>query len=200
VLLGSYGGLVGDRAGKRRLLGTQSVLGVLALVLGLLRVTHVVRLWMVFVLAVALGTLNSVDQPTRQTFVPEMVGRVRLQSAVSLNSVLTNVVRAIGPAVAGVLIATVGVGVCLLANAASFAAVLAALARIRSGDLHPRPVRPRPANAAVTVSEYSATPVSRGMHTPGGVGLAYLAARCAFAAWLRAVLADPRPVGLNCRG
>ena len=139
LLLGPYGGLVGDRVGKRRLLGTQSVLGVLALVLGLLTVTHVVRLWMVFVLAVALGTLNSVDQPTRQTFVPEMVGRVRLQSAVSLNSVLTNVARAIGPAVAGVLIATVGVGVCLLANAASFAAVLAALARIRSGDLHPVP-------------------------------------------------------------
>jgi MFS family permease len=74
LLLGPYGGLVGDRAGKRRLLGTQSVLSVLALVLGLLTVTHVVRLWMVFVLAVALDTLNSVDQPTRQTFVPEMVG------------------------------------------------------------------------------------------------------------------------------
>ena len=81
---------------SRRLLGTQSALGLLALVLGLLTVTHVVRLWMVFVLAVALGTLNSVDQPTRQTFVPEMVGRVRLQNAVSLNGVLTNVARAIG--------------------------------------------------------------------------------------------------------
>jgi len=75
LLLGPYGGLVADRAGKRHLLmGTQSVLGVLALVLGLLTVTHVVRLWMVFVLVVALGTLNSVDQPTRQTFVPEMGG------------------------------------------------------------------------------------------------------------------------------
>jgi V8-like Glu-specific endopeptidase len=104
LLLGPYGGLVADRAGKRRLLmGTQSVLGVLALVLGLLTVTHVVRLWMVFVLAVALGTVNSVDQPTRQTFVPEMVGRERLQNAVSLNSVMTNAARAIGPAVAGVL-------------------------------------------------------------------------------------------------
>ena len=134
LLLGPYGGLVADRAGKRRLLlGTQSALGVLALVLGLLTVTHVVQLWMVFVLALALGTVNSVDQPTRQTFVPEMVGRERLQNAVSLNSVMTNVARAIGPAVAGVLIATVGVGACFLANAASFAAVLAALARIRTG-------------------------------------------------------------------
>ena len=75
LLLGPYGGLVADRAGERcLLLGTQSALGMLALVLGLLTVTHVVRLWMVFVLALALGTVNSVDQPTRQTFVPEMVG------------------------------------------------------------------------------------------------------------------------------
>jgi MFS family permease len=138
LLLGPYGGLLADRAGKRRLLlATQTLLGVLALALGLLTVTHVVRLWMVFVIALALGTVNSVDQPTRQTFVPEIVGRDMLQNAVSLNSVLTNTARAIGPAVAGVLIATAGVGVCFLANAASFAAVLAALARIRTSALHP---------------------------------------------------------------
>ena len=95
LLLGPYGGLVGDRAGKPPPAGHPVRPG-RALVLGLLTVTHVVRLWMVFVLAVALGTLNSVDQPTRQTFVSEMVGRVRLQNAVSLNSVLTNVARAIG--------------------------------------------------------------------------------------------------------
>jgi MFS family permease len=140
LLLGAYGGLVADRVDKRRLLlGTQTALGLLALVLGLLTVTHVVRLWMVFVLAVALGTVNAVDQPGRQAFVPEMVGRDRLQNAVSLNSVLTNASRAVGPAVAGVLIATAGVGVCFLANAASFAAVLVALARIRTGALHPAP-------------------------------------------------------------
>jgi len=140
LLLGPYGGLVADRAGKRRLLlATQTALGLLALTLGLLTVTHVVRLWMVFVLAVALGTVNSVDQPARQTFVPEIVGRDRVQNAVSLNSVLTNAARAVGPAIAGVLIATSGVGVCFLANAASFAAVLIALARIRAGDLHPAP-------------------------------------------------------------
>jgi MFS family permease len=140
LLFGPYGGLVADRADKRRLLlATQSALGLLALTLGLLTVTHVVRLWMVFVLAVALGTVNSVDQPTRQTFVPEMVGRDLVQNAVSLNSVLTNASRAVGPAIAGVLIATTGVGVCFLANAASFAAVLAALARIQTGALHPPP-------------------------------------------------------------
>jgi len=140
LLLGPYGGLLADRVDKRRLLlGTQSALGLLALALGLLTVTHVVRLWMVFVLAVALGTVSSVDQPGRQTFVPEMVGRDRMQNAVSLNSVLTNASRAVGPAVAGVLIATVGVGACFLANAASFAAVLVALARIRADALHPAP-------------------------------------------------------------
>lgn len=140
LLFGPYGGLLADRADKRRLLlGTQSALGLLALVLGILTVTHVVRLWMVFVLAVALGMVNSVDQPTRQTFVPEMVGRDRIQNAVSLNSVLTNASRAVGPAVGGVLIAAAGVGVCFLANAVSFAAVIAALSRIRTGELHPVP-------------------------------------------------------------
>jgi len=140
LLLGAYGGLIADRVDKRRLLlATQSALGLLALLLGMLTVTHVVRLWMVFVVAVALGTVNAVDQPARQTFVPEMVGRERVQNAVSLNSVLTNASRAVGPAVAGVLIATTGVGVCFLANAASFAAVLVALARIRPGALHPAP-------------------------------------------------------------
>jgi MFS family permease len=140
LLLGPYGGLIADRASKRRLLlTTQSLLGLLALALGLLTVTHVVRLWMVFALAVALGVVNSVDQPARQSFVPEMVGRDNVQNAVSLNSVLTNASRAVGPAIAGVLIAATGVGVCFLINAASFAAVLAALALIRTAALRPAP-------------------------------------------------------------
>lgn len=140
LLLGPYGGLVADRINKRRLLlGTQTALGLLALTLGLLTVSHLVRLWMVFVLAVALGIVNSVDQPTRQTFVPEMVGRDRVQNAVSLNSVLTNAARAVGPAVAGVVIATAGVGICFLANAASFTAVVLALARIQARSLYPAP-------------------------------------------------------------
>lgn len=140
LLFGPYGGLVADRVDKRRLLlGTQSAFGLLALLLGLLTVTHVVRVWMVFVLAAALGMVTCVDQPGRQSFVPEMVGRDRVQNAVSLNSVLTNASRAVGPAVAGLFIATTGVGVCFLANAVSFAAVLAALARIQPRALHPVP-------------------------------------------------------------
>ncbi len=144
LVLGPYGGLVADRVDKRRLLlCTQAVLGLLALALGLLTVTGLVRLWMIFVLATALGTVNSVDQPTRQTLVPEMVGRERIQNAVSLNSVLTNASRAVGPAVAGVLIAAAGVGVCFLSNAASYAAVLVALALIRTEALHPAPLAGR---------------------------------------------------------
>ncbi|HEX6499067.1 MAG TPA: MFS transporter [Micromonosporaceae bacterium] len=140
LFLGPYGGLIADRAEKRRLLTTtQTTLATLALLLGVLTVTHTVRLWMVVVLAVALGTVNAVDNPTRQTFVPEVVGPHLLRNAVSLNSVMTNAARAVGPAVAGILIAAFGVGVCFLANAASFVAVLFALSLMRTDQLMPAP-------------------------------------------------------------
>ncbi|MFJ8160067.1 MFS transporter [Streptomyces sp. NPDC096136] len=139
VLLGGpYGGLLADRADKHRLLtATQSTLGALALVLGLLTVTHAVRLWMVVVLAVALGVVNAVDLPTRQTFVPELVGPELLRNAVGLNSIMISATRAIGPAAAGILIATVGVGACFLANSASFLAVLLALRLMHTDRLQP---------------------------------------------------------------
>jgi MFS family permease len=136
LLFGPYGGLIVDRVEKRRLLLlTQSVLGILALALGILVVTHLVRLWIVFCFALALGGVSAVDNPARQTFVIEMVGRGRLQNAVSLNSAMVNASRAIGPALAGALIATVGVGVCFLINAASFAAVLVALSMLRVEEI-----------------------------------------------------------------
>ncbi len=116
-------------------MATQTALSLLALLSGLLTVTHTVRLWMVVVLAAALSTVNPVDNPTRQTFVPEVVGPQLVRNAVSLNSVMTNAARAIGPALAGILIAAVGVGVCFLANAASFVAVLLALGMIRTDQL-----------------------------------------------------------------
>ncbi|MGO9906626.1 MAG: MFS transporter [Solirubrobacteraceae bacterium] len=138
LVLGAYGGLVADRVPKRPLLiGTQTALASLATILGVLVITDVITLWMVFVLAALLGVVLAVDNPTRQTFVMEMVGNERIQNAVSLNSVLTNASRAVGPAVAGGLIALVGVGICFLANAASFLAVLAALALMRVQELHP---------------------------------------------------------------
>ena len=145
VLFGApYAGLIADRVDKRRLLvGTQTTMGVLALLLGVLTVTGSVKLWMVYVLAVALGAANAVDNPTRQSFVLEMVGPTHLRNAVTLNSVLVNAARAIGPAVAGTLIATVGVGVCFLVNAGTFVAVIAALATLDRSALRPSPPAPR---------------------------------------------------------
>ncbi|MCC9309552.1 MFS transporter [Kitasatospora sp. RB6PN24] len=160
VLLGGpYGGLVADRADKRLLLmATQAALATLALLLGLLTVTHTVRLWMVVLLAVALGSVNAVDSPTRQTFVPEIVGPRLLRNAVSLNSVMVNAARAVGPALAGILIGTVGVGACFLANAASFLAVLLALRLMSTERLIPaRPVQRGPGQLAAGLRYVRAT-------------------------------------------
>jgi MFS family permease len=144
LLLAPYGGLLADRVDKRRLLmATQSALGLLALTFGLLTVTHLVRLWMIVVLAALLGAVAACDNPGRQAFAVEMVGRERVRNAVTLNSVLMNAARAVGPAVAGVLIALAGIGVCFLVNAASYAAVLVALAAMEVGALHPVPPAPR---------------------------------------------------------
>jgi MFS family permease len=128
LLLGPYAGVVADRVDKRKLMMVlQTLMGLIALVLGVLTVTHVVTLWEVYVLAVLLGLNNTFENPARQTFVLEMVGPKDLRNAVSLNSVLVNVARAVGPAVAGLLITLGGTGICFLINAASFGAVVASL-------------------------------------------------------------------------
>jgi MFS family permease len=125
LVLGPYGGVIADRVDKRRMMiGLQTAMGVQALILGLLTVTGVVRVWEIGILAVVLGFNNAFENPSRQSFMMELVGAEHLRNAVSLNSVLVNVARSIGPAVAGILIATVGEGVCFLANAASFIAVV----------------------------------------------------------------------------
>ena len=138
LLLAPYGGLIADRADKRRLLlATQSMLALLALTLGLLDLTHVIRLWMVMVVAACFGLTNAVDNPTRQAFVPEMVGADSVGNAVTLNSVMVNAARAVGPALAGILIVTAGVAGCFLVNAASFVAILVALATMNTSLLEP---------------------------------------------------------------
>lgn len=129
LLLGPYAGVVADRLDKRRLMmRLQAAMGGLALVLGVLTVTGVVELWHVYLLAVLLGLNNAFENPARQSFILEMVGPRDLRNAVSLNSVLVNVARAVGPAVAGLIIAWGGLGICFLLNAASFAAVVWSLA------------------------------------------------------------------------
>ncbi|MAT06509.1 MAG: MFS transporter, partial [Acidimicrobiaceae bacterium] len=136
LLLAPYGGLIADRFEKRKLIiGTQSVAGVLALVLGIITLTGVVELWMVYVLAAGFGSVTALDNPSRQTFVMEMVGPAGVSNAVTLNSVVINAARAIGPAVGGVIIATWGVGECFIFNAISYLAVIVAMCFIRPGEL-----------------------------------------------------------------
>ena len=144
LLLGTYSGLIADRFDKRKLLiVTQAAAGLLALVLGILTLTHVVALWQVFVFAVLLGLCNCFTNPSRSAFTSEMVGTEDLRNAVSLNSVLINSARAIGPAVAGVTIAAGGTGLCFLLNAASFVAVIISLATLDRSRLYPAPRAPR---------------------------------------------------------
>ena len=144
LLLGPWGGVIADRFDKRRLLFvTQGIAGALALILGLLVVFDAVELWMVYGLALALGLVTTVDNPTRQTFVLEMVGPDELTNAVTLNSVMVNFARVLGPAAAGVLIATVGIGICFLLNAASYLATLTSLAVMRTDQLQSTPPQPR---------------------------------------------------------
>ena len=144
LLLGPYGGVVADRVDKRRLsIALQAVMGVQALILGVLTVSGEVQVWQIGILAALLGLNNAFENPARQSFMLEMVGPEHLRNAVSLNSVLANTARMIGPAVAGILIATVGEGVCFLVNAASFVAVIASLLTLDLTKLNPTEPTPR---------------------------------------------------------
>ena len=144
LLLGPYGGVVADRSDKRRLMiGLQTLMGVQALILGLLVVTDTVALWHVYVLAVALGLNQCFENPARQSFMLELVGPEDLRNAVSLQSVLASCSRMIGPAVAGLVIAAGGLGVCFLLNAASFVAVVTSLLRLDVSRLQRSPAAAR---------------------------------------------------------
>lgn len=138
LVLGPYGGVIADRVDKRRLMIVlQTLMGIQALALGLLVVTHVVVFWEICVLAVVLGLNNCFENPARQSFVREMVGGAEVRNAVSLNSTMVNAARAVGPAIAGLLIATVGIGVCFLVNAVSFVAVVYSLVSMDTAALRP---------------------------------------------------------------
>ncbi|MGX7678316.1 MFS transporter [Jatrophihabitans sp. DSM 45814] len=144
LLLGPYGGVIADRMDRLRLLvWLESAMGGLALVLGVLTATHEVRLWQVYILAFCLGLLNAFELPARQTFVHDMVGRDALRNAVSLNSVLNNAARAIGPGIAGVIIGVGGTSVCFMVNALSYVAVVASLLRMDRSRLTPALPTPR---------------------------------------------------------
>jgi MFS family permease len=138
LLLGPWGGVIADRFPKRRILyATQAAACLLGVTMGILVIGDWIRLWMVYVTGALLGLIRVFDNPTRQTFVREMVGKEQLANAVSLNSTEMNLARAIGPTVAGVLIATAGIGLCFLLDGLSYLVVLLSLARMRAGELHP---------------------------------------------------------------
>lgn len=140
LVLGPYGGVIADRVDKRRLMVVlQSLMGTQAAVLGALAIAHVVTFGEVCVLALALGLNNCFENPARQSFVLEMVGGDNLRNAVSLNSTMVNAARAVGPAVAGLIIATAGVGICFVLNALSFVAVVYSLMSMDRARLQPSP-------------------------------------------------------------
>ena len=138
LFLGAWGGVVADRFDKRRvLLLTQSLFAVLSTALGVLTATGVVRLWMVYAISFVVGIVTTVDHPTRQSFVPEMVGRRDLTNAVSLNSAVFTGTRIIGPAIGAAVIAAAGIAPAFLLDGASYLAVIGGLLLMRRRELRP---------------------------------------------------------------
>lgn len=141
LVFGAAGGVLVDRFSKRALLYfTQTAFGILALVLGLLVLTNIAQIWMVYTLAVLFGFITLIDSPTRQTFVMEMVGKDQLPNAVSLNATQFNMARVVGPAIAGALIAGFGLAACFLVNAVSYIAVLMVLFMMRQREFFSAPL------------------------------------------------------------
>src|SRR5215469_5782247 len=142
MFLSLYGGVLADRLPKRRvLLFTQSSAMLQAFILWVLVATGTVQIWHILLLASLLGLTNSVDMPTRQAFVAEMVGREHLPNAIALNSSLVNMARVLGPGLGGLLIAWLGVAPLFLLNAISFVAVIIGLFMIDQRTLHALPSR-----------------------------------------------------------
>ncbi|HTS70525.1 MAG TPA: MFS transporter [Terriglobia bacterium] len=136
LLLLPWTGYAADRFNQRKLLmATQATMGVLALALGALTIAGVVRLWHVYVFAFAFGSAAALDSPVRHTFVAELVGDADLPSAVSLNSTSFNAACMVGPAAAGLVIASMGTGWAFLINGISFAAVLISMSSFRRAEL-----------------------------------------------------------------
>ena len=138
LFLGPWAGVIVDRISKRKMLVFTNVTSsVLALILGILIAGDWVKLWMVFVIASLTGLVNAFDNPARQAFAMELVGKEKLTNAISLNSAQFNLARAIGPALAGGLIVAVGLAPCFIINGFSFLAILIALYLMNSEQLYP---------------------------------------------------------------
>ena len=160
LVLGAWGGLIADRFSKRRVLMiTQPLMALPALALWALVAAGTVEPWMVYALVFVRGTVNAFDNPARQSFVIELVGHDRVVNAVSLNSVIVQTARIIGPAAAGGVIALAGVGPCFAINALSFAAMFIALQRMDVSELRPStPAQRAPRELRAALRYVSGTP------------------------------------------
>ena len=153
LILGLFGGVIADVLPKRQMLiATQAALMGLAALQALLVATGAISIPLLLLLAVALGSVNAIDMPVRQSFFSEMVPVDEVGRAVAFNSAMFNGARVIGPAIGGVLIGVIGVAGCFAVNALSFLAVLVALLLMREVELHPAPrgARPRSVRAVAT--------------------------------------------------
>ena len=141
LLLGAPAGVLADRFDNRRILiATSAISGVLALAFGAVVTVGHGSIWWIYALTLMLGLVLAVERPAMQAIIFQLVGPDLLPSAVAANSTINSVSRLIGPALAGVLIATVGVGACFFLNAASYLVVIGALVALRSSELVARPL------------------------------------------------------------
>jgi MFS family permease len=148
LLLGMWGGLIADRVNKRLVLFmTQAAMALFALILGIIALTGAETLWALYLLALLNGCAFAIDNPTRRAFLSEIVGPEDLSNAVSLWGALSATSRVIGPALAGVLIATTDVAFCFLLNATSYLAVIAALLCMNMTRVDPISSAPRAKSA-----------------------------------------------------
>jgi MFS family permease len=160
LLFGAWGGVLADRMDKRRLLMcTQAAMAIPAAALWAVTVHGSVEAWMVWAVVLTRGTVNSLDNPARQAFVMELVGADRVVNAVALNSVIVHTARIVGPAIAGALIALIGVGPCFGINALSFGAMLLALRAMNTDALHnPRRAVREPGQLRAAFTHVKETP------------------------------------------
>ncbi|MGE0818042.1 MAG: MFS transporter [Candidatus Nanopelagicales bacterium] len=139
LLFSLWGGTLADRMPRRRLLIiTQAVMGLFAIILGVLAIAGLATVGIVYLLAFALGVASAFDNPARQAFVNEIVGKDSLTNAIALNSASFNLARLVGPALAGVLVAVLGAGWVFVLNGLSFAVTIAALLAMRTSELRPQ--------------------------------------------------------------
>ncbi|HEU5279078.1 MAG TPA: MFS transporter [Gaiellaceae bacterium] len=154
TLFSLVAGVVVDRLDSwRTVIGTQATQMVLASVMAVVALAGVAQAWHVYVIAALMGLVQVLDAPSRQSLTFRMVGPAELPNAISLNSGLFNGARIFGPALAGILIATVGTGICFAANAASYIAVLAGLLMMRTREFHAVERRERPRTLLVGLKE-----------------------------------------------